>query len=66
MNKKIKDMLNRKEVLDLTGFPKSTLYHLINTNGFPSPIKIGTRLARWSKRDILVWFDQKGFDISKE
>lgn len=62
---KIPDVLDLNEVLIITGFPRSTLYHYINTNSFPSPKKLGLRKVRWSKKEIFDWFKNKGFDIKE-
>lgn len=61
---KIPDILTQKEVLELTGFKKSSLYNYIHVDNFPEPKKMGVRSARWSKKEVLAWVKKKGFDIS--
>lgn len=63
---KIADMLTQKEVLELTGFKRSTMYNYISELGFPKPKDLGGRMARWSKKEILMWFKNKGFDVTEE
>lgn len=62
----LKDMLDQAAVIKLTGIPRSTLYHLMDNDKFPRPKKIGTRIARWSKKEILNYFELKGFSIEQE
>jgi prophage regulatory protein len=62
---KIPDLLKIKEVLDLCRFKKTTLYKKIKDDGFPKPKKIGERMARWSKKELLDWIQKKGFDTSE-
>lgn len=57
------DILNQEQVLALINMPRSTLYYFMNHEGFPKPIKLGTRIARWSKRSILEWYKNKGFEV---
>lgn len=57
------DVLNLNQVLELTKIPRSTLYHFMNNKNFPKPKKLGLRLARWSKKEILDWFRSQGFEI---
>lgn len=58
---KIPDILTKKEVMELTTLSRSTLYNFIHTNGFPAPKKMGLRVARWSKKEVLKWCEDKGF-----
>ena len=61
----LEDVLNQKEVILLTKIPRSTLYYFIENEGFPAPKKLGLRMARWSKKEILEWYKLKGFDIQE-
>lgn len=59
----LNDVLNQKEVMELTKLPRATLYYFIKTEGFPKPKKLGLRVARWSKKEVLGWYKKKGFNI---
>ena len=61
-----KDILTINEVMKITGIKRSSLYLFIRDNGFPAPKKLGSRMARWSKKEVLLWMKEKGFDISEE
>jgi prophage regulatory protein len=43
------------KVEELTGFKSSKLYGLIRQRQFPSPIKLGSRTARWPESKVLAW-----------
>ena len=59
---KLPDILSQKEVCELIGLQRATLYYFIQHNGFPAPKKLGIRMARWSKKEVLEWCKKKGFD----
>jgi prophage regulatory protein len=63
---RINDILNQQQLLSFTGLARSTMYHYIKTMDFPAPKKIGKRKVYWSKKEVLSWFEKKGFDIKKE
>lgn len=42
------------DILEITGFCRSTLYKLINKGDFPAPLKIG-RASVWKAETINEW-----------
>lgn len=50
-------LLRLADVAALTALPKSTIYERIRRNAFPAPIKLGERLARWSRAEVEAWVD---------
>lgn len=63
---KLPDILDLADVLKLTGLKRSTIYTYVQNNQFPKPKKLGIRAVRWSKKEVLEWLKDKGFDISEE
>ena len=53
MNEKF---LTIKEVVDLVGFKKSTIYKFIKEGKFPEPVKIGIS-SRWKLSSIQKWME---------
>jgi prophage regulatory protein len=51
--------LRIKQVLQITGLTRSTLFRQINKGHFPVPIKIGSRASAWSKAQIMQWMDDR-------
>ncbi len=49
----------------ITGFSAKHIYHLINENKFPAPIKIG-RASLWRLSDINSWLDSHNTTNSGE
>lgn len=46
-----------KEVVEICGFKKSTIYKFIKTRNFPQPLKIG-KSSRWKLSKIMEWMNQ--------
>ncbi len=50
-------LMSQIEVLEFCHMKKSTMYNKIKSGTFPAPYKIGERLARWKKSDLITWMD---------
>ena len=50
-------LIRTPRVLEMLGVSKSTLYRLIEFNGFPRPIHV-RGCARWSSRDVQTWISR--------
>ena len=48
-------LMRRKEVERMTTLSPSTIYRLMQEEGFPEPIKIGPRAVRWGREEIEEW-----------
>lgn len=56
----IGQLLNAEAVRNIFGWKSdSTLYEAMRLRGFPRPIKISTKCARWSLPDIRQWIEQR-------
>ena len=49
----------------ITGFSAKHIYHLINQDKFPAPVKIG-RASLWRLSDINGWLDSHNTNDSSE
>ena len=63
-------LLTIRDVEQLTGFKKSSVYSFIESGDFPKPIKIG-RSSRWPSGDISDWIHEtiqrgRAADLTKE
>jgi len=63
-------LLTIRDVEQLTGFKKSSVYSFIEAGDFPNPIKIG-QSSRWSSGDISDWIHEtiqrgRAVDLTKE
>lgn len=52
-------LLKLPEVCELVGLKRPTIYKYIKTEGFPKPIKIGSRASRWSYAQIMEWIEKQ-------
>jgi prophage regulatory protein len=52
-------ILRRRQVEELTGLARSTLYDQIKKGLFPSPVRIGSRAVGWRYREIKAWIDSR-------
>ena len=49
--------LRQPQVLELTGFKKSTLWKFINHYGFPRSNQITPQLSVWRKSEVVAWME---------
>jgi prophage regulatory protein len=47
--------LRDRQVTEVTGVPRSTLYEMIDRGEFPRPIRLSPRIVAWSAREIADW-----------
>lgn len=48
-----------KELREILGVPKSTIYFWIKQKNFPRPIKLGPRTVGWVNEEIFKWIEKK-------
>ncbi len=48
-------ILRIKQIVEITGLGRSTIYEHMAIGLFPSPIKIGKRAVGWLDSDISAW-----------
>jgi len=51
--------LSLKEVKEITGFSRSSIYSYIQQSRFPKAILIGSRKVAWMKTEIDAWVAEK-------
>lgn len=47
--------LRLPEVKDRVGLSRSQIYRLIQTGGFPAPLKLSRQVSVWPDQDITRW-----------
>lgn len=52
-------IIRLKEVMDLTGLARSTIYKFISRELFPKPISLGDRCVGWVESEIRDWIVSK-------
>ncbi|MBQ4832981.1 AlpA family transcriptional regulator [Pseudoalteromonas sp. MMG010] len=58
-NKNPSDLIRMKEVAQMTGLSRSTLYRLQQMEEFPKAVKLGCRFVAWVRSDINDWIREK-------
>ena len=53
--------LRRKQVEQITGLSRSSIYAMMATGDFPRQKKIGRRAVAWLKEEIEAWVLSRGF-----
>ena len=52
-----KKFLRLPEVIDRTGYRRTSIYEKISEGTFPAPIKLGPRAFAWVSEEIEKWMD---------
>jgi len=56
-------ILRRKDVEEIVGLSRSTIYKLMSTGAFPRSIRLGTRAVGWRLSDIEAWIEFRASDV---
>ncbi|MGR3494070.1 helix-turn-helix transcriptional regulator [Citreimonas sp.] len=51
--------LRRRDVEDITGLSRSTIYRLMSNGEFPKPIKLTGRAVAWPESRISAWLAER-------
>ena len=54
-----KKFLRLPEVIDRTGYRRTSIYEKISAGTFPAPIKLGPRVVAWVSEEIDKWMDER-------
>ena len=52
-------LLRRRQVEEITGLSRSSIYRLMQTGEFPRSIRVGPAAVRWKASDIAVWLESR-------
>lgn len=55
----VQRFLRRREVVNVTGLPTSTIYEKIASGAFPRPVQISPRRVAWLETEIAEWQEQR-------
>jgi len=64
VNENASRILRRKQVEELTGLSRSTLYKFIKEGLFPQPISLGSRAVGWIGSEVDQWISKR-IEISR-
>ena len=52
-------VLRRRQVEELTGLARSTIYELMHRGLFPVPVRLSKRAVGWRYREIEAWINSR-------
>lgn len=52
-------LLSRRTVETLTSISRATLYRLMKTGEFPSPVKVSAGRVAWREADVRGWIESR-------
>ena len=52
-------LLRRREVEELTGLSRASIYRLMRRGRFPLPVRVSATAVRWKASDITVWIQSR-------
>ena len=52
-------LLRRRQVEDITGLSRSSIYRLMRNGEFPLPVKVGPAAVRWRASEITIWVESR-------
>ncbi|MBJ6957480.1 AlpA family transcriptional regulator [Vibrio cholerae] len=52
-------VIRLKEVIELTGLSKSSIYRMASDDKFPKPLSLGSRSVGWIESEVTQWLDEK-------
>ena len=52
------NFLRKPALLKQLGISSSTLYRLIKSGGFPSPVKLSERISIWRLDEVIIWLEK--------
>ena len=56
-------IFRRKDVEEIVGLSRSTIYKLMSTGAFPRSIRLGPRAVGWRLSDIEAWIEFRASDV---
>lgn len=52
-------IIRLKEVIDLTGLARSSVYRYVAQNSFPKPVSLGDRAVGWVESEVREWISER-------
>jgi len=52
---KVPRLYRRKQVIELTGIPRSSLYELERAGNFPKHFQVSPKISAWLAEDVHTW-----------
>ena len=56
---KIRKILRRPDVENVTGLSRSTIYAMMAEGSFPKPVQLAKRAVGWREADLADWLESR-------
>ena len=58
-NKPPNRFLRLPEVIQISGYRRSTIYEMIKSGRFPAPVHLGPRAVAWLESEVETWMQDR-------
>ncbi len=52
-------ILRLKDVIEMTGLGRSTLYNMVRNGTFPASVALGERAVGWVSKEVEEWIEDR-------
>ena len=52
-------VLRARDVSEITGIPRTTIYYYVSRGEFPRPISLGRKAVGWLAAEVDAWLDAR-------
>ena len=52
-------LLRRRQVEEITGLSRSSIYRLMQDGEFPRPVKVSPAAVRWRETELTDWLESR-------
>ena len=54
-----KKFLRLPDVIERTGYKRTTIYEMIKAGNFPAPVHLGPRAVAWVESEVEAWMQER-------
>lgn len=65
-NEVVMKLIKLKDVMDITGLGRSTIYKYITEATFPKPVSLGKKSVAWVESEVQEWIMERIEDRDKD
>lgn len=52
-------LIRLKEVLNISGLSRTSLYRSVGRNDFPAPVQLSARAVAWRHGEVIAWVESR-------
>ena len=58
-NKNLMRFLRLPEVIQISGYRRTSIYEMIKAGNFPAPVHLGPRAVAWLESEVEAWMQER-------